>query len=244
MICHELSSGKLRISVSAIRQLHSTLRCVENILDTRKETLLWLLAYQIRWKTLDVVMMMTKRMNADNQAAGAAGEDMAKAQALLIEREQMKKLSEDTMYYAIRATQELNISTAHMLYRDLKSSGMQMADPMVEVNASNLTSRRTGVWETTIDDRRDGGEFLIVRWVTEKEPMFSLSGYGSVRPGIRIEDPAFDETGVFSDNCSINITLADGRLTYKCQDYVKGETTDKIVAEMKKLVQTAMSKRT
>lgn len=228
-------------SVDALESLQSQMRCVENFLDNNKATEHWQKAYAVRAKAMMASMDVINVLGEPTFNNGDA--DMANAQRMLMDREKLKKLKSENYHFVYRAIQEITISRHHGLFQELKRKGMSMGDPKEQLNASNRVNKQVGVWESSVDEVREGGQFIITRWVTEKTPMFLLEGYGTVSATLKVEDDYFDENGVFSDKCKVYIGIAEGRLSYPCPEYLTGVKGGQIIDAMMAMVKESMAKQ-
>lgn len=228
-------------TLDALEGLQGQMRCIENFLDTYKSTGHWQKAYADRAKVMMDSMVVIKALNAPAPSNSEA--DMANAQRMLKDREKFKKLKSENYYFVYRAIQEITISVHHGLFRELKDMGMRMGDPQEKVNASNRVAKQTGVWESSVDETREGGQFIVTRWVTDKSPMFLIEGYGTVSIILKIEDnDYFDEQGAFSDKCKVYLGVGQTRLSYPCAEYITGNLGREIINSMKTLIKEDMAR--
>ncbi len=230
-----------RPSIEALEALQDQMRCIEDFLDRNKNTKHWQQAYEKRFKAMTTSMLV---INALNEPSSRSSEtDMANAQRLLMDIEKLKKLKIENYYFAKRAIDEITISLHHALFRELKDGGMQMGNPQEKLNDSNRSARNSGVWESSIDETREGGQFVVTRWVTEKSPMFVIEGYGTTSIIIKIEDRFFDDNGAFSAKCKVYLGVTQTRLSYDCVEYLSGKQGRQVIDDMKSLIKEDMTKK-
>lgn len=228
-------------SIDALEGLQDQMRCIENFLDTYKSTEYWQKAYADRAKAMMASMVVIKALNEPRASHGDV--DMANAQRKLLDREKFKKLKSENYNFVYRAIQEITISIHHGLFQELKQKGMRMGDPREKINESNRVAKQTGVWETSVDEVRESGQFVITRWVTEKTPMFFIEGYGAVSTILKVEDDDFfDEHGAFSNKCKVYLGVGQTRLFYPCAEYLTGNLGRQIIDSMKALIKDDMAK--
>ena len=114
-------------------------------------------------------------INALNSPPTGNGDgDMANAQRMLMDREKFKKLKSENYNYVKRAIEEITISIHHALFRELREGGMQMGNPQQKIEESNRMAKHTGVGGASVDESREGGQFVVTRWVADKSPMFVI----------------------------------------------------------------------
>ena len=164
-------------SIEALEGLQGQMRCIENFLDNYKNTAHWQKAYADRAKAMEDSMVVIKALNSPPTGNGDG--DMANAQRMLMGREKFKKLKSENYYFVKRAIEEITISIHHALFRELREGGMQMGNPQQKIEESNRMAKQTGVWETSVSEVREGGQFVVTSWVSDKSPMFVIEGYGS-----------------------------------------------------------------
>ena len=184
-------------SIEALEGLQGQMRCIENFLDNYKNTAHWQKAYADRAKAMEDSMVVIKALSGSSTGNGDG--DMANAQRMLMDREKFKKLKSENYNYVKRAIEEITISIHHALFRELREGGMQMGNPQQKIEESNRMAKQTGVWGSSVDESREGGQFVVTRWVSDKSPMFVIEGYGTTSVIIKIEDRYFDDNGAFSE---------------------------------------------
>lgn len=228
-------------SVDALEGLQGQMRCIENFLDRNKNTEHWQKAYDERAKAMMSSMVVIKAFS--ESSSGNSEADMANAQRMLMEREKLKKLKTENYYFVKRAIEEITISLYHALFRELKDSGMRMGDPQEKLKDSNRMAKQTGVWESSVDEVREGGQFIVTRWVSDKTPMFLIEGYGNTSVIIKIEDRFFDDNGAFSDKCKVYLGVTQTRLSYDCAEYLTAKQGRQVIDSMKSLIRDDMTKQ-
>lgn len=228
-------------SVDALEDLQGQMRCIENFLDTHKNTEHWQKAYADRAKAMQDSMVVIKALSGPPSGNGDG--EMANAQRTLMDREKLKKLKSKNYYFVKRAIEEITISFHHALFRELREGGMQMGNPQEKINESNRMAKQTGVWETSVDEVREGGQFAVTRWVSDKTPVFLVEGYGSASVTIKIEDEYFNDNGAFSEKCKVYLGVTQTRLSYDCPQYLSGNMGREVVDAMKSLIKEDMAKK-
>ena len=228
-------------TLAALEGLQEQLRCIENFLDSHQDTPHWPQAYADRSKAMQAAMKVIKALS--DRPTSTDDSDMAKTQRVLLEREQLSKLKSENYYFAKRAIDEITISIHQVLFRELRDGGMRMGDPVAAINESNQSAKQTGVWESIIDESRENGQFVVRRWVTEKSPMFVVQGFGPVMANVKIDDSGLPNSGVFSQNCRVNLSVAGDHQSYDCEQFLSGELSYKAMSAMKKAIQQGMTRQ-
>ena len=140
-----------------------------------------------------------------------------------------------------RDNEEITISIHHALFRELREGGMQMGNPQQKIEESNRMAKQTGVWGSSVDEVREGGQFVVTRWVSDKSPMFVIEGYGTTSVIIKIEDRYFDDNGAFSEKCKVYLGVTQKRLFYDCHQYLSGTMGREVLDGMKELIKEDMA---
>ena len=226
-------------SIEALEGLQGQMRCIENFLGNYKNTAHWQKAYADRAKAMEDSMVVINALN--NPPTGSSDADMANAQRALMDREKLKKLKSENYYFVKRAIEEITISIHHALFRELREGGMQMGNPQQKIEESNRMAKQTGVWGSSVDEVREGGQFVITSWVANKTPMFIIEGYGATSVIIKIEDRYFDDNGAFSEKCKVYLGVTQKRLSYDCPQYLSGTMGREVLDAMKELIKEDMA---
>lgn len=226
-------------SIEALEGLQGQMRCIENFLDNNKNTSHWQKAYADRAKAMEDSMALINALSGPPTGNGDG--DMASAQRMLMDREKFKKLKLENYYFVKRAIEEITISIHHALFQELRESGMQMGNPQQKIEESNRMAKQTGVWGSSIDESREGGQFIVTRWVSDKSPMFVIEGYGTTSVIIKIEDRYFDDNGAFSEQCKVYLGVTQKRLSYDCHQYLSGTMGREVIDAMKELIKEDMA---
>ena len=224
-------------SLSALQDLHGQMRCLENFLEVFPQTDHWQSAYAQRSRAVADAMALIQALST----ADAAPTDMAQAQRLLMEREQLQSLKSETRHYVMRAVQEVTIDIHQSLFAELRQGGMQMGDPQQFIEESNRNAQQTGVWGVSVDHARESGQFVVTRWFSTKAPMFVIEGYGPATLLPSIEDAKFEEHGVFGEGCKVHLGVAQTRLTYDCTQYLSGTQGWEVIGAVKAAIKQDMS---
>lgn len=227
-------------TVETLEDVQGQMRCIENFLDTNKSTTHWQQAYADRATAMITSMAVIKALSEPIPSDGVT--DMATSQKMLMEREKLKKLKSENYHFVDRALQEITISLHYGLFRELRRQGMQMGDPRESVRAANRIAKQAGIWEVSIDEVREDGQFIVTRLFTEKTPEFLIEGYGPVPVFLKIEDDYFGKNGAFSDKCTVYLGVAQTRLSYACADYLTGTQGRQIADSMKAAIKEDMNK--
>ena len=226
-------------SIEALEGLQGQMHCIENFLSKYKNTAHWQKAYADRAKAMEDSMVVINALNSPPTGNGDG--DMANAQRMLMDREKFKKLKSENYNYVKRAIEEITISIHHALFRELREGGMQMGNPQQKIEESNRMAKQTGVWETSVSEVREGGQFVVTRWVSDKSPMFVIEGYGTTSVIIKIEDRYFDDNGAFSEKCKVYLGVTQKRLSYDCPQYLSGTMGREVLDAMKELIKEDMA---
>ena len=226
-------------SIEALEGLQGQMHCIENFLSKYKNTAHWQKAYADRAKAMEDSMVVINALNSPPTGNGDG--DMANAQRMLMDREKFKKLKSENYNYVKRAIEEITISIHHALFRELREGGMQMGNPQQKIEESNRMAKQTGVWETSVSEVREGGQFVVTSWVANQSPMFIIEGYGASSINIKIEDRYFDGNGAFSEKCKVYLGVTQKRLSYDCPQYLSGTMGREVLDAMKELIQEDMA---
>ena len=226
-------------SIEALEGLQGQMHCIENFLSKYKNTAHWQKAYADRAKAMEDSMVVINALNSPPTGNGDG--DMANAQRMLMDREKFKKLKSENYYFVKRAIEEITISIHHALFRELREGGMQMGNPQQKIEESNRMAKQTGVWGSSVDESREGGQFVVTRWVSDKSPMFVIEGYGTTSVIIKIEDRYFDDNGAFSEKCKVYLGVTQKRLFYDCHQYLSGTMGREVLDGMKELIKEDMA---
>ena len=226
-------------SIEALEGLQGQMHCIENFLSKYKNTAHWQKAYADRAKAMEDSMVVINALNSPPTGNGDG--DMANAQRMLMDREKFKKLKSENYNYVKRAIEEITISIHHALFRELREGGMQMGNPQQKIEESNRMAKQTGVWGSSVDEVREGGQFVVTRWVSDKSPMFVIEGYGTTSVIIKIEDRYFDDNGAFSEKCKVYLGVTQKRLFYDCHQYLSGTMGREVLDGMKELIKEDMA---
>ena len=226
-------------SIEALEGLQGQMHCIENFLSKYKNTAHWQKAYADRAKAMEDSMVVIKALSGSSTGNGDG--DMANAQRMLMDREKFKKLKSENYYFVKRAIEEITISIHHALFRELREGGMQMGNPQQKIEESNRMAKQTGVWGSSVDESREGGQFVVTRWVSDKSPMFVIEGYGTTSVIIKIEDRYFDDNGAFSEKCKVYLGVTQKRLFYDCHQYLSGTMGREVLDGMKELIKEDMA---
>lgn len=228
-------------SLDALAGLQGKMRCIENFLDTYKNTAHWQKAYDERARAIEDSMAVIAGLSG-SAAQESAGE-IGAAQRALIDQDKFKKLKSENYYYVKRAMEEITISIHHALFRELRDSGVQMGNPQQKISEANQMAKQTGVWETKIGEAREDGQFVVTWWASDKSPMFLIEGYGPTAVILKIEDRYFNDNGVFSPSCKVYLGVTQKRLSYECQKYLAGNMGREVLEAMKSLIKEDMEKK-
>jgi hypothetical protein len=226
-------------SIEALEGLQGQMHCIENFLSKYKNTAHWQKAYADRAKAMEDSMVVINALNSPPTGNGDG--DMANAQRMLMDREKFKKLKSENYNYVKRAIEEITISIHHALFRELREGGMQMGNPQQKIEESNRMAKQTGVWETSVSEVREGGQFVVTSWVANQSPMFIIEGYGASSINIKIEDRYFDGNGAFSEKCKVYLGVTQKRLSYDCPQYLSGTMGREVLDAMKELIKEDMA---
>ena len=226
-------------SIEALEGLQGQMHCIENFLSKYKNTAHWQKAYADRAKAMEDSMVVINALNSPPTGNGDG--DMANAQRMLMDREKFKKLKSENYYFVKRAIEEITISIHHALFRELREGGMQMGNPQQKIEESNRMAKQTGVWETSVSEVREGGQFVVTSWVANQSPMFIIEGYGASSINIKIEDRYFDGNGAFSEKCKVYLGVTQKRLSYECPQYLSGTMGREVLDAMKELIKEDMA---
>ncbi len=228
-------------SLDALANLQSKMHCIENFLNTYKNTAHWQKAYDERARAIEDSMAVITGLSvsAPKESSGEIGA----AQRALIDQEKFKKLKSENYYYVKRAMEEITISIHHALFRELRDSGVQMGNPQQKISEANQMAKQTGVWETKIGEASEDGQFVVTWWASDKSPMFLIEGYGPTAVILKIEDRYFDDNGVFSPGCKVYLGVTQKRLSYECQKYLAGNMGREVLEAMKSLIKEDMEKK-
>ena len=226
-------------SIEALEGLQGQMHCIENFLSKYKNTAHWQKAYADRAKAMEDSMVVINALNSPPTGNGDG--DMANAQRMLMDREKFKKLKSENYNYVKRAIEEITISIHHALFRELREGGMQMGNPQQKIEESNRMAKQTGVWETSVSEVREGGQFVVTSWVANQSPMFIIEGYGASSINIKIEDRYFDGNGAFSEKCKVYLGVTQKRLSYDCPQYLSGTMGREVLDGMKELIKEDMA---
>ena len=226
-------------SIEALEGLQGQMHCIENFLSKYKNTAHWQKAYADRAKAMEDSMVVINALNSPPTGNGDG--DMANAQRMLMDREKFKKLKSENYNYVKRAIEEITISIHHALFRELREGGMQMGNPQQKIEESNRMAKQTGVWETSVSEVREGGQFVVTSWVANQSPMFIIEGYGASSINIKIEDRYFDGNGAFSEKCKVYLGVTQKRLSYECPQYLSGTMGREVLDAMKELIKEDMA---
>ena len=226
-------------SIEALEGLQGQMHCIENFLSKYKNTAHWQKAYADRAKAMEDSMVVINALNSPPTGNGDG--DMANAQRMLMDREKFKKLKSENYNYVKRAIAEITISIHHALFRELREGGMQMGNPQQKIEESNRMAKQTGVWETSVSEVREGGQFVVTSWVANQSPMFIIEGYGASSINIKIEDRYFDGNGAFSEKCKVYLGVTQKRLSYDCPQYLSGTMGREVLDAMKELIKEDMA---
>ena len=226
-------------SIEALEGLQGQMHCIENFLGKYKNTAHWQKAYADRAKAMEDSMVLIEALSGPPTGNGDG--DMANAQRMLMDREKLKKLKSENYNYVKRAIEEITISIHHALFRELREGGMQMGNPQQKIEESNRMAKQTGVWGSSVDESREGGQFVVTRWVSDKSPMFVIEGYGTTSVIIKIEDRYFDDNGAFSEKCKVYLGVTQKRLFYDCHQYLSGTMGREVLDGMKELIKEDMA---
>ena len=226
-------------SIEALEGLQGQMHCIENFLGKYKNTAHWQKAYADRAKAMEDSMVLIEALSGPPTGNGDG--DMANAQRMLMHREKLKKLKSENYNYVKRAIEEITISIHHALFRELREGGMQMGNPQQKIEESNRMAKQTGVWETSVSEVREGGQFVVTSWVANQSPMFIIEGYGASSINIKIEDRYFDGNGAFSEKCKVYLGVTQKRLSYDCPQYLSGTMGREVLDAMKELIKEDMA---
>ena len=226
-------------SIEALEGLQGQMHCIENFLSKYKNTAHWQKSYADRAKAMEDSMVVINALNSPPTGNGDG--DMANAQRMLIDREKFKKLKSENYNYVKRAIEEITISIHHALFRELREGGIQMGNPQQKIEESNRMAKQTGVWETSVSEVREGGQFVVTSWVANQSPMFIIEGYGASSINIKIEDRYFDGNGAFSEKCKVYLGVTQKRLSYDCPQYLSGTMGREVLDAMKELIKEDMA---
>lgn len=228
-------------SLNALASLQGKMHCIENFLDTYKNTAHWQKAYDERARAIGDSMVVITELSgtAPNEGTG----DMGSAQRVLIDQDKFKKLKSENYYYVKRAMEEITISIHHALFRELRDSGVQMGNPQQKISEANRMAKQTGVWETKVGEAREDGQFVVTWWASDKSPMFLIEGYGPTAVLLKIEDKDFYESGVISPSCKVFLGVTQKRLSYECQKYIAGNMGREVLESVKSLIKEDMEKK-
>ena len=226
-------------SIEALEGLQGQMHCIENFLGKYKNTAHWQKAYADRAKAMEDSMVLIEALSGPPTGNGDG--DMANAQRMLMDREKLKKLKSENYNYVKRAIEEITISIHHALFRELREGGMQMGNPQQKIEESNRMAKQTGVWETSVSEVREGGQFVVTSWVANQSPMFIIEGYGASSINIKIEDRYFDGNGAFSEKCKVYLGVTQKRLSYDCPQYLSGTMGREVLDAMKELIKEDMA---
>jgi len=226
-------------SIEALEGLQGQMHCIENFLSKYKNTAHWQKAYADRAKAMEDSMVVINALNSPPTGNGDG--DMANAQRMLMDREKFKKLKSENYNYVKRAIEEITISIHHALFRELREGGMQMGNPQQKIEESNRMAKQTGVWETSVSEVREGGQFVVTSWVANQSPMFIIEGYEASSINIKIEDRYFDGNGAFSEKCKVYLGVTQKRLSYECPQYLSGTMGREVLDAMKELIKEDMA---
>lgn len=227
-------------SIEKLEELQDQMRCIENFLYVNNNTTHWQQAYADRARAMMTSMTIIKSLSEHVPSNGDV--DMTISQKMLIAQETLKNLKSENHHFVYRALQEITISLHYGLFIELKRYGVQMGDPREGFEAANLIAKKTGTWESSIDEVREDGQFIVTRLFSEKTPEFLIKGYGSIPVFLKIEDDYFDKTGAFSEKCTIYLNVAQTSLIYACADYLTGTLSRQIVDSMKAAIKKDMNK--
>ena len=229
-------------SINALVSLQDQMRCIENFLDTNRNTEHWQKAYSDRAKAMMDSMVVIKALNVT--ASDSHDSDMTNTQQILMDRDRLKKLKSENYFFVKRAIEEITISLHHALFQELREGGMRMGDPQEKLNESNRKAKQTGIWEASVDEVREGGQFVVARRVFEnKSPMFLIEGYGTVSIFLKIEDNHFDDNGAFSDKCKVYLSVTQTKLSYDCSEYLNGNQGRQIIDSIKLIIKEDMARK-
>ena len=226
-------------SIEALEGLQGQMHCIENFLGKYKNTAHWQKAYADRAKAMEDSMVLIEALSGPPTGNGDG--DMANAQRMLMDREKLKKLKSENYNYVKRAIEEITISIHHALFRELREGGMQMGNPQQKIEESNRMAKQTGVWETSVSEVREGGQFVVTSWVANQSPMFIIEGHGASSINIKIEDRYFDGNGAFSEKCKVYLGVTQKRLSYDCPQYLSGTMGREVLDAMKELIKEDMA---
>lgn len=219
-----------------LENLQDSMRCVENFLSRHSTTAYRNQVYLLRAKIIQDIMKGLEQQK-DAGIKGGGGEDLAALQNNRLDSERLKKIRSENYSYIKRAIEETTISIYYDIFLELKEKGLKMGDPRSKIEQGNRMAKQTGVWESSIDEERDDGKFIVKRWMTEKEPMFVIEGSGSVSPIIQVEDQSLESEGYLSKHCLVNLGIGSERHPFACLDYLKGilsaSVKNKVLANIK-----------
>lgn len=227
-------------SIEVLEELQGQMRCIENFLYVNNNTTHWQQAYADRATAMMTSMTVIKSLSEPAPSNGDV--DMATSQKMLMEQEALKNLKSENHHFVYRALQEITISLHYGLFLELRRHGVQMGDPRESVKAANRIAKQTGLWESSIDEVREDGQFIVTRLFSEKTPEFLIEGYGSVPVFLKTEDDYFDKNGAFSEKCTIYLSVAQTSLLYACADYLTGTLSRQIADSMKAAIEKDMNK--
>lgn len=216
-------------TIEFLEKSQESLRCVENFLSRHSDTTYRNQVYLLRAKIVQSVMRgIEEHKNTDVKE----GDDLSTMQNHRLSAEKLKKIKSENYSFIRRAIEETTISIYHDIFLELRDQGVKLGDPKLSIEQGNRMAKQTGVWESTIDEERDGGKFVVKRWVTEKVPMFVIEGVGGISPVVQIEDPVLETEGYFSKNCFVYLGIGSERYPFACFDFIKGSLSESVKAKV------------
>jgi hypothetical protein len=173
--------------------------------------------------------------------AHKVAQDPTAAQQQLVSQADTRRLAEENGHLLNRAFQHHTIQAVLALYEELKASGIKMESSVPTFNAANLSRKRTGVWELTLNGSYDEGNFIVVSELGRKDPMFSVAGFGSFAPVVTISDEdQIASRGWYGRGCTVKVTAIDRTFSYRCDDYLSGTATKRMLLDMRRSLEEAL----
>lgn len=224
-----------------LRTVQELVRCSESYLDEFPDGLQAGDAERLRHKSIVASMKILRAIEAQNKSANP--ENAGDVQKLLLSRKNIKMIQADNARYIDRTFQYHTIKSFWQLFQNLKDSGIQMDNAMERLNQANISRKRSGIWELSVDRSYDNGQFIVVRDISKRDPEFVVAGFGGFTPHVQISDTELYERGWFSEDCTFKISAEGRTLSYPCIDYLSGKANEEVVREMGKILAEAMRKK-
>jgi hypothetical protein len=174
-----------------------------------------------------------------------------KAQQQLLDKKAAEKSKDKFVESTLHELEDRTIAMYYRVYKDLKVSGIAMADPRPDLLRANNERKQEGIWETVFEQPFDDSNFLLIGDFVASDPYFSIAGYGGIElRGELVGDnySAFTYHGVFPRNCKFGINVPyeyEGHLLkYDCAAYLAGTMDSKVQADVKAIILKKLSTET